>query len=850
MRNNFNAIVILIYLVLVFSENIIAQNRSQNLWTDVKEELIISSGERFIIPNIYRTLQLDYEGLKTLLQSAPDEDLIPVYRSSFVVHLPMPDGEFARFKIVESPVMAEELASKFPNIRTYLGQGIDDKTASIRFDVTPLGFHAMVLSVHGSILIDPYGKGDTEYYISYYKKDYSPTGDALYFTCTVDGIDSQSAQELRNIVEQGFNLSTGEELRTYRLACAATAEYTNFHGGTVASGMAAIVVAINRVTGVYEREVAVRLELVTNNNLIVYTNQGTDPYTNNNGFTMLSQNQANLDAVIGSANYDIGHVFSTGGGGVAYLASVCINGIKARGVTGLSNPIGDVFYIDYVAHEMGHQFGGNHTFNGSSGNCSGGNRNGATAYEPGSGSTIQAYAGICSPQNIQNNSDDYFHNISYVEITNYTQLGGGSSCPVVTPTGNLAPIANAGTGGSTFPVGTPIKLDGSATDADGDPLTYNWEEFDLGPAGHPNSPSGNAPIFRSLPAVFETYRLLPKLSDLLNNTQTMGEILPTYSRTLSFRLTVRDNKAGGGGVDWDQVTYSVTDAAGPFLVTSPNTAVTWLGLSSQTITWDVANTNTAPVNVAEVNILLSTDGGVTWPFTLASNTSNDGSEIVNIPNEPTTEARIKIEPIGNLFFDISNIDFTIEFAVPVELTMFIATETKTGDNVELRWRTETEINNYGFYILRRAQDDEWDILGFVNGHGNSNSPKQYTFIDKYLVGGSFFQYKLKQIDNDGQYEYSDIVEVQVIPAEFALNQNYPNPFNPNTTIKYQLADESKVVIKVYDVLGGEVIELLNEKKEAGVYEVDFVAENIPSGTYIYNMITDNFVDSKKMLLVK
>jgi len=301
---------------------------------------------------------------------------------------------------------------------------------------------------------------------------------------------------------------------------------------------------------------------------------------------MLSQNQSNLDAVIGSANYDIGHVFSTGGGGVAFLAVVCINGFKARGVTGLPSPTGDIFYIDFVAHEMGHQYGGNHSFNGSSGNCSGGNRNAATAYEPGSGSTIQAYAGICSPQNLQNNSDDYFHNISYVEMTNFTQIGGGSSCPVITPTGNLPPIVNAGTGGLTFPIETPLKLDGSATDPDGDPITFNWEEFDLGPAGHPDFPSGNAPIFRSFPAVSETYRLLPKLSNLLNNTHTIGELLPTYTRTLRFRLTVRDNRAGGGGVDWDQVTHSVTDAAGPFLVTSPNTAVTWQGLSFQTITWD------------------------------------------------------------------------------------------------------------------------------------------------------------------------------------------------------------------------------------------------------------------------
>jgi len=839
-------------LFLMFTASGTAQNSTENLWSDISEELISFTGERNIIPQTYRTLELDVLEMKNELNNAPSEKIIKVNESEKIISLPLPNGEYINFKFVESLVMEDELANKYPDIRTYLGQGIDQTTASARFDITPVGFHAIIFNIEGTVYIDPYSNGDNKYYISYYKKDFITKGENINISCTVLGLETEIAQQLKEQVENGPDVFTGEELRTYRLACAATGEYTIFHGGTVALGLAAIVTAVNRVTGVYEREVAVRMVLVANNDLIVYTNPGTDPYSNFNGGTMLGQNQANLDAVIGSANYDVGHVFSTGGGGVAFLAVICQNGFKARGVTGLPNPIGDPFYIDYVAHEMGHQFGGNHSFNGNAGSCGGG-RHASTAYEPGSGSTIQAYAGICGSQNLQSNSDDYFHNISFVEIVNHT-TGSGNSCAQITATGNTPPTVNAGAGGFTIPISTPFILTGSATDPNGDVLTYNWEEFDLGPAGHPNSPSGNAPIFRTFDATLEPWRTFPKLSNLLNNTQTIGEILPSYARSLKFRLTVRDNRAGGGGVDYDEIQFDVTDAAGPFLVTEPNTSVTWLGNTVQTVMWDVANTSIAPVNATDVNILLSVDGGVTYPVTLSANTSNDGAEQVLIPNDPTMEARIKVEAVGNIFFDISNEDFTIEDnPIPVELTAFFALNTNEG--VMLKWVTSTETNNSGFSIQRSRDYENYTDVAFVEGNGTTTQPHEYNFIDKISVADIYY-YRLKQIDFDGSYEYSNVVEVNVnAPSDFVLEQNYPNPFNPSTVIKFSLPVDSKVTIDLYNTLGEKVDRLVKKEFSTGNHSVNFDASHLSNGIYYYTLNAqgndgEGFVSTKKMVLMK
>lgn len=631
-----------------------AQAPTSIFWTDISPASIAPAGERVVTPESYRALQLDVAAMGSFLSQAPLEGT-PAADNRAVIELPLPDGAFGRFAVVESPIMAPELAEKYPEIRTYAGFGLDDPTATIRFDLVPQGFHALILSDKGSIVIDPFQRGDVVHYQSYYRHDHESGG--LLGDCTVVDEDGMAA-EISRLVGQGL-IPSGTQLRTYRTAIATTGEYSTYHGGTVALALAAVVTSLNRVDGVYEREVSIRMTLIANNNLIIYTNSATDPYTNNDGGTMLGQNQSNLDSVIGTANYDIGHVFSTGGGGIAGLGVVCRAGNKARGVTGSPAPIGDNFDIDYVAHEMGHQFGANHCFNGNAGSCAGGNRNAGTAYEPGSGSTIMCYAGICGAQNLQAHSDDYFHWISIQEIVAYSTSGSGNSCPVTTATGVIQPVVTVPAGGFSIPLSTPFSLTGSSTVTG--TATYCWEEADLGPAGAPNAPSGNAPIFRSWDPVSDPTRLFPKISSLLNNTSVIGEILPTYARNLTFKLTVRDTQAGGVGVSNAQVAFTVA-SSGPFLVTYPNTAdVVWQGGLPQTVTWDVAGTTAAPVSCANVNILVSTDGGYTWPYTVASATPNDGSESITVPPVATALARVKVEAAGNIFFDLSNRNFTIQY---------------------------------------------------------------------------------------------------------------------------------------------------------------------------------------------
>ncbi len=625
-----------------------------SLWYDMGSKQMSTTGTRYIFPTKYRPLSLNFQGMKAFLALAPSEKHVDARVSTHVLSLPMPEGGFEHFRIVYSPIMEDPLAAMFPEIRTYKGAGIEDPTAYIRLDATPQGFHAMVLRTGKStVYIDPYAKGDTQLYISYLKKDFVAVNKVM--TCDFVGAVADMADPMGGSAQRLFGDC---QMRTYRLALSATGEYTAFQGGTVALAQAAQVTTMNRVNGVYEREMAVRLNIVANNNLIVYANSATDPFTNGNPGSMITENQNNTTTVIGNANYDIGHVFGTNSGGLAGLGVVCSNGNKARGVTGSGAPVGDPFDIDYVAHEMGHQFGGNHTFNSNQGACAG-NQNNNTAMECGSGTTIMAYAGICGAHDVQANSNDYFHTVSLREIYTFI-IGSGNACAGHPGLVNNQPAITTPLANYTIPISTPFVLTTLATDADNDPITYCWEQFDNATNTQPPvSTNTGGPQFRSRPPVTSGSRYFPRLSDLAAGTVSQWEVLSSVTRNLRFACYVRDNHVGGGCGDNDSMTVRTLSTAGPFVVTAPNTAVTWPATSTQNVTWNVANTTAAPISCANVDIFLSTDGGLTYPITLATNVANNGTFAATVPNNPTTTARVMVKARNNIFFDISNVNFTI-----------------------------------------------------------------------------------------------------------------------------------------------------------------------------------------------
>lgn len=558
--------------------------------------------------------------------------------------LPLPDGKEVTFNLQAYDLLPSDLAARYPGILAFKGYDESNLVETGRFDLGPQGFHAMFSHQGRMVFVDPLRNG--EGYAIYYQQDAHSRLEE-----EADKVIGSQAKALARQV-----LVDGNERKRYVIAISAAGEYTQYHGGTVEAGLGAIATLLNRVNEVYQRDVAAEFQLASGNDTIIFTDTATDPFNNDDGdidANVTVQQNAQTQAGTKLGAFDIGHVVNTGGGGLAGLGVLC-TAEKSAGMTGSPNPVGDAFFIDYVAHEIGHQFGADHTFNGTTGSCGGGNREASQAWEPGSGSSIMAYAGICGEENLQANSLPYFHSKSIEQMR--AHMARVASCGSSQSLTNNAPQVAAGND-YVIPANTPFVLKGAGADLDQDPLSYTWEQIDLGTESFSVASmvdDGSRPLFRFVAPTGLPERTLPSLPSLLSNTLAKGEAWPATNRALNFRLTARDGK---GGVASDDMKIQVVNTGSAFRLTSP--LVTPLGAgANQTIGWDVAGTNATPINCSKVDLSLTRDEGVSWTL-LASGQPNSGSASVTIPAGNDGTARLKVACSDNLFFAISPLKLSV-----------------------------------------------------------------------------------------------------------------------------------------------------------------------------------------------
>ncbi len=635
----------LLFLFLLFFVGVNSQNKQWDLVSE-KENNFYKDELKFRkhSPSKSKIYSLNYTNFKNNIIALSSKE-------NKVIELPTEMG-LQMFSVREASSMAPELSAKFPMIKSYVGQGIDNPLQIARFSIGTDGLHAVIFSAgKETFYIDPY-TNDNNNYLAYSRGSLIRVQSD--FECLVE--DEIKQPQIKNI--SSFSNADDGSLRTFRLAIVCSGEYAQFHltnqgvspAATDEVKKAAVLSAMNtsmtRINGVYERDLGVRMEIVANNDLIIFLDASTDGITDGSAGTMINEVQSICDAQIEDENYDIGHIFSIGGSGLAGLGVVCISGSKARGVTGIPSPIGDPYDIDYVSHEIGHQFGANHTQN------NGCNRNNSTAVEPGSASTIMGYAGICAP-NVQNNSDDHFHSVNIDEM--WSTIQNSATCANVNLNGNSVPTSNAGAD-YVIPHSTPFVLEGVGTDIDvANVLTYNWEQTDIEVATMPPlSTNTGGPAFRSNPSSISSNRYMPKLETLLaGNTSSTWEVLPSVARELNFSLVVRDNNAGGGNSARDDVKITIDGSSGPFIVTSQSSSTSWVGNTTETIDWENGGSNSGDVNAENVDILFSTDGGMTYPTVLASSVPNERGFDITVPNIDAENCRVMVRGTNNIFFNIN-----------------------------------------------------------------------------------------------------------------------------------------------------------------------------------------------------
>ena len=645
----------------------------ENLWQDaiaVQPNYKILAG--FSSSN---TLQKEtHQHARKLLLN--EQKMIGLLQKPQEVSLPLPNGSMIQVQIELDDILPPALAKKYPLIKTYRVLPSQDLISG-RLDINENGFHGMLQMRSGEVVfIDPekpktsgilfksVQSAQTKQYVSYNKQDQIQGHDESYSCGVSHKLETlkpltENSPQFKALANEQFDtankLNAQGSLINYRIAIAATGEYVAKSGGTVASALSAIVTTLSRVNEVYEKDLGIHLTLIENNDLLIYVDAQSDPYDASSAEGLIKQNQNNTDLVIGTENYDIGHLFTTSsGGGLAAIGSVCQVSRKALGVSGIANPHNDSFNIDFVAHEIGHQFGATHTFSSTEGSCSG-TRTGITSFEPGSGSTVMSYAGSCGIDSLQSGSDAMFHIGSIEQIRTFTQ-GHGGSCGTRQSLGNTAPIADAGND-YTIPARTPFELKGNAIDSDGDTLVYGWQQVDAGSKSSlKDKDNGSNALFRAYMPNENTQRTFPVLNSILTHDTINGETLPSEERTLNFKFVVQD---GFNAARSDTMKINVKRTGSRFALEQPRAHYV-LGKSHK-IKWNVAGTDKAPVSCDSVDVSLSTDGGYSFSHTLLENTPNLGEATIYLNTDlpETYQARLKLKCSNNIFFAVSYRNFRL-----------------------------------------------------------------------------------------------------------------------------------------------------------------------------------------------
>jgi subtilisin-like proprotein convertase family protein len=817
------------------------------------------------------------------------------------ITIPNTDGILERFSIWESSNFDPELQAKYPEIRSYEGRGIDDKNAKIHFSVAPIGVQTMVLrTAKPTEYIEQNPENKSEYVL--FKSTDNATSKML-LDCKTTNLVS-----VNKTATTAKTASNAKQFKTLRLALSCTGEYTAYFGGTKAGALAGMNATLTRVNGIFNRDLAVQLILIANNDAVIYTDASTDPYSipsigaAENNPTWPKEVQTTLTNVIGEANYDIGHLFGgSGGGGLAScIGCVCDsptpNNSIGKGSAYTSpadaKPQGDNFDIDFVAHEMGHQFGATHTF-------SHANEGLGACYEPGSGSTIMGYAGVTN-YDVQNHSDDYF---SYASISQIQNNLAGKTCPVSTPIAdNNPPVINAGSD-YTIPISTPFILTGTGSDPEGNSITYTWEQFDSATTTfasnsltYPTKPDG--PMFRSLPPTNSPVRYMPALSSVLNNQlTTTWESVSSIAKTMNFTLTGRDNAAAGKAqTNTDTMAVTVTAAAGPFAVTSQaDDNLGWAKGSAQTINWSVNNTNTLPGS-SNVNIKLSVDGGLTFPIILATNTPNDGSETILVPEiDASTNCRLLVEPVGNIYYAINYKPFALGYKVSTSCASYnFGGGYSTGDNVNVNKTVSvptssgsvSDVNVSVNVTHARFSDLTMQIISpsgtvvtlFNKNCGSTNSTFALQFDDsgaalncntttsQIVIPSTALSafngenpqgnWTFRVLDDKvGSLGTINSASVNICSKTYTLGNDdfenadfvaYPNPNKGTFTVQFDRDSVSEIKVYVNDINGKYVYN--RTFQGSGYFIQDIQLPDVPSGLYFVTVTDGNRKEVKKILV--